>query len=307
MASKGDQPRESRRPGRFRQWLLAADALPLSALIAVGAHAAVIVVAVNLRSGPEPERRQIVLARGWSPELESGQGPSHVQPGGDEPPILRPADPSDGARSIDLAAARRAFELPVEVMSPPVAPAPDAARFPAAGTSEMGTEPIAFADSSSGPIPASGREPRFASDAQGGGDAVATSAGDPAVESGSGPTMHSDQRASTSPGGRESARPGGSGGSSSPAGVPGGSIDASAVPIAYPPDALRKGWSGFVRARFDVDGRGRVVSIEIVERDPQSLFNDAVVEGLRRWRAPRFLWNTSGNVLPVVFKRPAER
>jgi TonB family protein len=290
MRCGGDHHRETPRTRRLRRWLLAGDALPLSCMIALGAHAAVIAVGVNLRHTPEPPRQQILLARGWTSELTPATGDTQMNPGGDNPPILSPLDSPGDDLKTDLAKSRRDFDLPPEVVSPPDVSSTQMA-FPAGGTSELGdTVPIGLAGSSSTAPPAGFRQPPPGQGA----------AGDSGTSDGtSNPTLHSDQSSHHSPGGKTAAP-------AASAGVPDGSIDASAVPITYPRDALRNGWSGFVRARFDVDARGRVAAIEIIEPDPNPPFNQAVTEGLRRWRVPRFLWNTSGNVLPVHFKPPAD-
>jgi TonB family protein len=266
---------QSSQTSRWRKWLLAGDALPFSCLIAMGAHAAVIAVAVNLRSEPEPPQRQLMLARGWSSGLDDRSDASTMRPGSDGQPILRPPDSTSPPDAIDLATARRAFDLPAEVLTPQGSAPSSTARFPAGGTTghDVDFASIAGANTAKSPPP-SRRQPPLLSDGSGAGNAEGAGA---------------------------------SAGTSASAGVPNGSLDAVAVPIGYPSDALRKGWTGFVRVQFDVDARGRVVGVKIIEPDPQPLFNDAVREGLRRWRAPQFLWNTSANVLPVVFKLPAGR
>ena len=87
-----------------------------------------------------------------------------------------------------------------------------------------------------------------------------------------------------------------------------GALDTTGIPITYPADAFRQGSSGFVPVQFDVDARGRVTRVRIVEADPHDRFNHAREAGPAAMaRAPRILWNTSANILPIELKLPTSR
>ncbi|WP_111977598.1 energy transducer TonB [Algibacillus agarilyticus] len=52
----------------------------------------------------------------------------------------------------------------------------------------------------------------------------------------------------------------------------------------YPIDAARKGISGWVKMRFDVDATGNVKNIHIIEANPALIFNQSAVNALAPWQ-----------------------
>ena len=56
------------------------------------------------------------------------------------------------------------------------------------------------------------------------------------------------------------------------------------IPPIYPMSAKRRGTEGWVKVRFIVDEDGGVDSVSVVESDPKSVFDDAVVRSVSGWR-----------------------
>lgn len=50
----------------------------------------------------------------------------------------------------------------------------------------------------------------------------------------------------------------------------------------YPASALRRDASGYVVVRFDLDRNGRARNVEIVESNPQRLFDSSVLTAVRK-------------------------
>jgi TonB family protein len=261
-----DPPPQNRARRWLRRTLLLGDALPLSLVVALAAHAAAVAVGIALQTPTQTHPDLAVAGIGLSTELQDRPGKG-LGPPDDSPPSLAP--PEMPQARIDLGLPQRAFDLPAHIADPPELPGGEFP-FPAGGTagSDLPTPPGTGSDTQ--PIfPSSRRSPPV-----------------------------SDSHASSS------AQSGAAGAAGAQEGAQDGSLDPSSIPITYPPDALRQGWSGFVRARFDVDARGKIIRVQIVDPDPHDQFNNAVKQGLRRWRVPSFLWNTSNNMIPIRFTLP---
>lgn len=56
------------------------------------------------------------------------------------------------------------------------------------------------------------------------------------------------------------------------------------VPPVYPPRATRLGLQGWVKIRFVVTQEGLVENVEILEAEPEGVFENAVVNCVSRWR-----------------------
>jgi protein TonB len=68
-----------------------------------------------------------------------------------------------------------------------------------------------------------------------------------------------------------------------------GEIDRSLTPLAKPPPAYpmrarRRGVEGWVTVRFLVNERGEVSQVEIIDADPQGVFDQAVLRSVGGWR-----------------------
>lgn len=58
----------------------------------------------------------------------------------------------------------------------------------------------------------------------------------------------------------------------------------SRIPPVYPIRARRKGIEGWVRVRFDVDEQGVISQLQIIEGNPQGVFNKSVIQCVSKWR-----------------------
>ncbi len=56
------------------------------------------------------------------------------------------------------------------------------------------------------------------------------------------------------------------------------------VEPVYPPRALRAGIEGSVTVEFTIDTSGAVKDIEVVNADPPGVFEQAVMQAIRRWK-----------------------
>lgn len=56
------------------------------------------------------------------------------------------------------------------------------------------------------------------------------------------------------------------------------------IPPMYPMRAKRRGIEGWVRIRFQVDRRGRVNLPEVLEADPEKVFDSSVIKCVEQWR-----------------------
>lgn len=54
----------------------------------------------------------------------------------------------------------------------------------------------------------------------------------------------------------------------------------------YPPRALRAGVEGTVTVEFTITTDGSVRDIEVVKADPPDIFNNAVINAVKRWKFP---------------------
>lgn len=57
-----------------------------------------------------------------------------------------------------------------------------------------------------------------------------------------------------------------------------------AVPPEYPRAAERRQLEGYVLVSFSVDASGKVSSAEVVEADPQGVFDRSAIEAVEQWR-----------------------
>lgn len=58
----------------------------------------------------------------------------------------------------------------------------------------------------------------------------------------------------------------------------------SRIPPVYPAGAKHRGLEGWVRVRFEVDERGEVQEVQVIEAEPEGVFDDSVVRCVRQWR-----------------------
>ncbi|HDI60678.1 MAG TPA: energy transducer TonB [Desulfobacteraceae bacterium] len=58
----------------------------------------------------------------------------------------------------------------------------------------------------------------------------------------------------------------------------------SRISPVYPAGAKYRGIEGWVRVRFEVDERGKVQKVKVVEAEPEGVFDDNVVRCVRQWR-----------------------
>lgn len=56
------------------------------------------------------------------------------------------------------------------------------------------------------------------------------------------------------------------------------------LPPQYPPGALMRGIRGHVTVSFVVDGNGLVEQVDVLEADPEGVFEEAAVQAVQRWR-----------------------
>jgi periplasmic protein TonB len=56
------------------------------------------------------------------------------------------------------------------------------------------------------------------------------------------------------------------------------------IPPDYPPRALSRGLEGWVRVQFTITATGTVKDAVVVEADPKSIFDDAALKSIARWR-----------------------
>ncbi len=55
----------------------------------------------------------------------------------------------------------------------------------------------------------------------------------------------------------------------------------------YPSQAAKNGISGYVKLTFLIDGNGKVLAPEVVESNPQGLFDKAALKAIEQWQYPR--------------------
>lgn len=58
----------------------------------------------------------------------------------------------------------------------------------------------------------------------------------------------------------------------------------SRIPPVYPAGAKHRGIEGWVRVRFEVDERGDVGNVTVIEAEPKGVFDDSVIRCVRQWR-----------------------
>ena len=58
----------------------------------------------------------------------------------------------------------------------------------------------------------------------------------------------------------------------------------SGADMVYPPDAKAEGIEGHVVIRYDVTAEGTVVNAEVVEAEPEGVFEDAALASIVHWR-----------------------
>ena len=74
------------------------------------------------------------------------------------------------------------------------------------------------------------------------------------------------------------------------------------APPRYPPDAIRRGWSGEVLLRLTIDSTGQVVQVELIRSSGYQILDQAAVEAVRRWKgAPA---KSDGRPIAVVRQLP---
>jgi protein TonB len=56
------------------------------------------------------------------------------------------------------------------------------------------------------------------------------------------------------------------------------------VPPEYPPRALNRGITGWVIVEFTITGSGSVKDAKVVDAQPKTIFNDAALKSIARWR-----------------------
>jgi protein TonB len=56
------------------------------------------------------------------------------------------------------------------------------------------------------------------------------------------------------------------------------------VPPDYPPRALNRGIEGWVLVEFTITGAGAVKDAKVVDAKPATIFNDAALKSIARWR-----------------------
>jgi len=54
--------------------------------------------------------------------------------------------------------------------------------------------------------------------------------------------------------------------------------------MVYPPAAKAEGIEGYVVIRYDVTAEGAVINAEVVEADPQGVFEEAALASILQWR-----------------------
>ncbi len=57
-----------------------------------------------------------------------------------------------------------------------------------------------------------------------------------------------------------------------------------AVPPEYPRAAERRQLEGYVTVAFSIDANGKVSGAEVVEADPQGVFDRSAIEAVEQWR-----------------------
>lgn len=57
-----------------------------------------------------------------------------------------------------------------------------------------------------------------------------------------------------------------------------------AVPPEYPRAAERRQLEGYVLVAFSVDANGKVSGAEVVDADPQGVFDRSAIEAVEQWR-----------------------
>lgn len=58
----------------------------------------------------------------------------------------------------------------------------------------------------------------------------------------------------------------------------------SGADMVYPPAAKAEGLEGYVVVRYDVTAQGTVVNAEVVEAEPEGVFEDAALASIVQWR-----------------------
>ena len=54
--------------------------------------------------------------------------------------------------------------------------------------------------------------------------------------------------------------------------------------MVYPPEAKAEGIEGYVVVRYDVTEQGMVVNAEVVEAEPEGVFDEAALAAIVQWR-----------------------
>lgn len=58
----------------------------------------------------------------------------------------------------------------------------------------------------------------------------------------------------------------------------------SGADMVYPPGAKAEGIEGYVAIRYDVTAQGMVVNAEVVEAEPEGVFEEAALASIVHWR-----------------------
>lgn len=58
----------------------------------------------------------------------------------------------------------------------------------------------------------------------------------------------------------------------------------SGADMVYPPGAKAEGIEGYVVVRYDVTAQGMVVNAEVVEAEPEGVFEEAALASIVQWR-----------------------
>ena len=85
----------------------------------------------------------------------------------------------------------------------------------------------------------------------------------------------------------------------------------SGADMVYPPDAKAEGIEGYVVVSYDVTAEGMVVNAEVVEAEPEGVFEEAALASIAQWRFRAAMVGgksveTSGVVSTLRFKLGAE-
>jgi TonB family protein len=287
-------------------------AAPIAFTTALAVHAAVIVAGLYYLRVTRPPQADRPF--GWTVERD-GPGSAGASAAA-ESTLAEPSQvslhPPPSSGDTDAPAPRQPLGPPPGEFQPPDV-TPRASRLdPLAGTADPSPLSIALAANPTPPAFAPRTPPGFdklgerqGEPADGSGAAAGTSATAPS----SGPPTQPQQvpsppvNAAQTAIGDSAADPAGGRDGGGPRGSPSGQ-DSGWVQCYYPARALENGWGGTVGARFDVDDRGKVRRVKVIQSSGHDVLDEAVVDALYRSKAPQYLWGSVGKTIPFNFNPP---